>query len=336
MKAPLFLTCFLLSLVGIVKSEKTQGVVVSIKPLHSMVSAIIGDTGEATLLLDNNTSPHDFQLKPSQLRTMYNSKVIFYIDDKFETFLTSVFESLPKRVGKYSVAQIKGLKIYEQREGGAWEGHGHHHEEEHHHDKHHEEEHHHEKEGHHEEKHHHEEEDHHDEKHENYDMHIWLDPTNAIKLVNFYTKELSKIFPSNKEVYLKNSKAYIEKITKLDLELKSSLAGLQDKSYIVFHDAYQYFEKAYHLKAVGSITLDPNESPSPKRLLEIRRKIDKSEVLCIFREPQFSDRLVKIVVEGSKAKSGTIDPLGATIEPGEGLYLQLLKNMGLSIKSGLE
>ncbi len=327
----------MLSLVGIVKSEKTEGVVVSIKPLHSMVSAIIGDTGEATLLLDNNTSPHDFQLKPSQLRTMYNSKVIFYIDDKFETFLTGVFESLPERVSKYSVAHVKSLKTYEQREGGAWEGHGHHHGEEGHHEeeKHHKEEGHHEEKGHHDEEKHHEEHGHHKE-HDSYDMHVWLDPTNAIKLVHFYTQELSEIFPSNKEIYLKNSKAYIEKITKVDLELKSLLSGLNDKSYIVFHDAYQYFEKAYQLKAVGSITLDPNESPSPKRLLEIRKKIDNSEVLCVFREPQFSDRLVKIVVEGSKAKSGTIDPLGATIEPGEGLYLQLLKNMGLSIKSGLQ
>jgi zinc transport system substrate-binding protein len=113
------------------------------------------------------------------------------------------------------------------------------------------------------------------------------------------------------------------------------MSGLENKSFIVFHDAYQYFEKAYNLKAVGSITLEPDESPSPKRIKEIRHKLIESEVKCVFREPQFSDRLVNVAIEGSSAKSGTLDPLGTDLMVGEGLYLELLKNLGLSLKQGL-
>lgn len=316
MKVLTYLSLFLLALKGPVWSEETQGVVVTIKPLHSLVSAVIGETGKASLLLENNTSPHDFQLKPSQLKILHRAKTVFYIDNQFETFLPSALRTLPEHIRLNPIMKKVKMNLHEQRLGGGWETH---HcqlcEEEA------------------EKKNH----DHHKEGAlDNADMHVWLDPNNAKSIVQYIAEDLSILYPGNRTTYLKNAKLTIEKLEQLDKELKLQLKDLEEKAYIVFHDAYQYFEKAYNLKAVGSITFEPNESPSPKRIQEVRNKLIVHSVKCIFREPQFSDRLVKVVLEGSNTNSATLDPLGADLEIGEDLYFNLLKNLARNLRQGLK
>ncbi len=321
MKIRIIISIFILSLFlsAHVSAKETKGVVVTIKPLHSLVSAVIGDTGEAKLLLRGNTSPHDFQLKPSQVRAMQKANVIFYIDDSFETFLHSVFENLPKHIRKFAVAQKAGLTVLAHREGKTWDEH------EVHEDK--------MEEGDGHDSHAHEEK-HHD--HGHHDMHVWLDLKNARRIIKSITKELSAIYPENRNTYKANARKYIKKINMLDRELKTSLASLQDKPFIVFHDAYQYFERAYALNGVGSITFEPDESPSPNRIREMRAKLQQTGAQCVFREPQFSDRLVNTVIEGSNAKSGILDPLGVGLENGPELYINLLRNLAKNLKKCLE
>ena len=219
--------------------------------------------------------------------------------------MEKAFDSIPSNVVKVPVAEKARLKLLPYREGGPWEE-----------DKH--------------EGHDHGHEGHHDEG--GGDMHVWLDPDNAIQMIKAITRELSKVYPENRDIYKANARSYVQKITALDSELSAALSNSKEFPFIVFHDAYQYFEKHYGLNGVGSITFDPHDFPSPKRLKEIRGKLNEMSAACVFSEPQFSDRLVRTVIKGTSAKTALIDPLGSTIKDGPNLYFELLSEMAGSFK----
>lgn len=323
----ILMICFLMG--NQTQAAETTGVVATFKPLHSMVSGVIGDTGEATLLIDGSDSPHGFQLRPSQVKAMQSASVIFYIDDTFERFLGRAFDVLPENVRTAAMADKANLTMLTFRAGGAWERHGH---GEHDHGGHD-----HEGEEHNHEAHDHEAHDHDHEGHDHgdYDMHLWLSPVNARGMVRAIARELSEIFPENSEVYNANADAYIEKIDAMDVEIKSLLVGLQETPFIVFHDAYQYFEYSYGLSAVGSLTFEPDELPSPNRIREVRDKVQETGAKCVFREPQFSDRLINTVAEGSDVKTGTLDPLGSEHENDENLYPAMMIQLASGLRACL-
>ena len=177
--------------------------------------------------------------------------------------------------------------------------------------------------------------DDHDDHEKEDDVHIWLSPDNAVKIIKKINKELSLYFPENAETYDKNANQMIKEINQLKVELKKELSGIKDKPYIVFHDAYQYFETSFGLNAAGSVALEGDIASSPKQISIIKDKIVKLKASCVFQEPQFDSKLVKIVVEGTNAQIGTLDPLGVNIKSGENFYLQLLKNMAKSLKDCL-
>ena len=166
-------------------------------------------------------------------------------------------------------------------------------------------------------------------------MHIWLSPDNAIKIITKVKKELSLYFPENANVYNQNATKFIAKINNLKKELTQELSPIKDKPYVVFHDAYQYFEKTFGLNAVGSVALEGDIASSPKQISFIKDKIVKLKASCVFQEPQFDSKLVKIVVEGTNAQIGTLDPLGVNVSGKEDFYLQLLRNMSKSLKECL-
>ena len=288
-----------------VHNANAKDIVVTIKPLHSLVTGVVGNTAKTHLIVSGNQSPHGFKFKPSQVKLLNNSAVVFYIGDTFETFMEKAFDNIPSNVVKVPVAEKARLKLLPYREGGPWEE-----------DKH--------------EGHDHGHEGHHDEG--GGDMHVWLDPDNAIKMIKAITRELSKVYPENRDIYKANARSYVQKITALDSELSAALTNSKEFPFIVFHDAYQYFEKLYGLNGVGSITFDPHDFPSPKRLKEIRSKLNATSAACVFSEPQFSDRLVRTVIKGTSAKTALIDPLGANIKDGPNLYFELLSGMAASFK----
>ena len=290
-------------------AESAKGVVVSIKPLHSLVSGVMGDTGEAKLLLPDNNSPHDIYLKPSQVMLLQDADIIFYIDDKFELFLGNVFNILPEHIRKVPVMHARGITILSSRDGDAWDAHLH--------DDHASSA----------------NEDKHDEHH--YDMHVWLDPYNARKIVNMVKEELSIMYPENRDIYNKNASDTINKIDMMDDELKESLDGLSNKPFIVFHDAYQYFEKAYSLLNVGSVSFDTHESLSPSRIKEVRRRLIQTDARCVFSEPQFSSGFAIPLIEGTDTKIGELDPIGTGIENGAGLYFKMMRNIANNLKKCL-
>ena len=302
-------------------AEQTKGVVTTIKPLHSLVAGIMGETGAPELLVAGNVSPHEFQLKPSQMKVLQEANVVFYIDDSYETFLHDAFETLPAHVRKAAVAQKGGLTVLAHRKGGAWEAHeykAHEHEAE---------------ETHEHEEHAHHEEHHHDHGHD--DMHVWLDPVNAEKIVKFITKELSAVYPENKVIYKANASLLVERLNALDAKLKQDLAGFGDKPFIVFHDAYQYFETRFGLRAAGSITLNPDVQPGARRIKELRARLQAGGAVCVFAEPQFEPKLVATLIDGTNVRKGTLDPIGVALTPGPGAYEGLLRGLATDLRTCL-
>ena len=312
-------------------ASETKGVVTTIQPINSLVSSVIGNTGKTISLIPAEVSPHEYILKPSDTKKLQNANLIFFVSDHLESSVTKVFENLPKNIKIINLMEDTGIKHLAIRDNEAWERHDHHHGHGDHddHDKHAK------KHDDHDHDKHAKKHDDHDDHEKEEDVHIWLSPDNAVKIIKKINKELSLFFPENAKTYDQNANQMIKKINQLKVELKNELSGIKDKPYVVFHDAYQYFETSFGLNAVGSVALEGDIASSPKQISFIKDKIVKLKASCVFQEPQFDSKLVKIVVEGTNAQIGTLDPLGVNIKSGENFYLQLLKNMAKSLKECL-
>ena len=276
-------------------ATETTGVISTIQPINSLVSAVIGNTGKSITIIPSEQSPHDFKLKPSDVKVLQNGNIIFYVSNHLESSITKVFKNLPKNIKLINLMEESGVNHLAIRDNDAWERHDHHgHDDHDDHDKHgkkHDD---------------HDDHDKHGKKHDDHDdhekeddVHVWLSPDNAIKIVQKVNKVLSLYFPENSKIYNDNTTKFIDKIRNLKMELVKELSPIKNKPYIVFHDAYQYFEKTFELNAVGSVALEGDIASSPKQISLIKDKIVKSKALCVFQEPQFDSKLVKIVVEGN-------------------------------------
>ena len=163
------------------------------------------------------------------------------------------------------------------------------------------------------------------------DMHIWLDPGNAKVLAAAIAAALGDADPSNAAIYQANAERLRQRLDELDRSLEDRLATVTDRPYVVFHDAYQYFEHRYGVKAVGAITINPTVRPSAQRLAEIRERLEQLDAACVFAEPQFEPTLVETVIEGTSAQTGVLDPLGAALDAGPDQYFQLMNGLADSL-----
>ena len=321
---------FVFSSINVFAAE-TKGIITTIQPINALVSAVIGNTGKTISIIPPEQSPHDFKLKPSDVKVLQDGNLIFYVSNHLESSVVKVFKNLPKNIKIINLMEESDIDHLAIRDNEAWERHDHHgHDDHDDHDKHgkkHDDHDDHDKHGKKDDDHaNHEKED---------DVHIWLNPNNAIKIVKKVNKELNLYFPENSKIYDENASKFINKIKNLKEELVNELAPIKDKPFIVFHDAYQYFEKTFELNAVGSVALEGDIASSPKQISFIKEKIKESNASCVFQEPQFDTKLVKIVVEGTNAEIGTLDPLGVNITGDKDFYLQLLRNMSKSLKECL-
>ncbi len=295
---------------------ETLRVVATIKPIHALVAGVMEGVGTPELLLTGATSPHDYSLRPSDVRRIQNAQVIFWVGAELETFLVKPIKNTKAR--SVELIDAPGVVRLPMREGGEWEPH-HHHAVGHYHDHKHV----------HAQQHNHSHDDHnhaHDH-HGDHDAHIWLSPQNAMAMVQHIRQVLSEMDSSHPDRYAVNATAFIQRLTELDESLKTQLAPISTKPYLVFHDAYQYFEQHYGLNAVGSIVVSPEQMPRAQRIAAIRKRIEDNQVVCVFSEPQFKPSLVNTLVKGTPAKTGVLDPLGADLTAGPEAYLQLLNNL---------
>ena len=289
-------------------------VVTSIKPIHSLASYLMDGVGKPDLIVDGYASPHGFALKPSHAKMIQNADLIFWVGEDLENFLEKPLKSIAKKAEKIELMEIKGLKKLEFRERNIFEGH-----DDHEHDEHKEH-------GHKEDKH----DDHHEHAHGEHDPHIWLDPMNAKVMLSEMAEHLIKKDQENASKYKANLKNAHKDLDKLTKKVKSDLN--KDFKSIVFHDAYQYFEKRFDVNVLGAFTVNTDVLPGAEQLSEIREIIEHEKVSCVFSEPQFNPDIIKAVAKDTNIKTGVIDPLGATLNPGKTLYFDLIGNMSKSFK----
>ena len=308
-------------------------VVTSIKPVHSLVSGVMVGVGVPSLIIDGAGSPHTYSLKPSQAKQLQDAKLVFWMGDELETFLEGPIENIAQNATAIKLINAHGLKKIKFREGGTFDDHGHDNQDEHDHEKH--DDHDHEKHAKKEHDDHGDHDGHDDHGHGEFDPHVWLDPVNAKAIVHEIEEALVKADPEHASTYKANAHKMMDKIDSLTAELREELEPVHEKGFIVFHDAYQYFEQRFDVAAIGSITVSPEVMPGAERVSELREKISDSSATCVFSEPQFEPKLVGILVEGTGARTGVLDPLGATLAKGPDLYFQLIRNMASSLKKCL-
>ena len=296
-------------------------VVASIKPIHSLASYLMDGVGKPDLIVDGYASPHGFAMKPSHAKMLQNADLIFWVGEDLESFLEKPLNSIAKKAEKIELMEIKGLNKLEFRERNIFEGH-----DDHGHDEHKKEDEH-KEHGHKEDKH----DDHHEHAHGEHDPHIWLDPMNAKVILKEMAEHLIENDQKNASTYKANLKKALKDLDKLTKKVKSELN--KDFKSIVFHDAYQYFEKRFGVNILGAFTVNTDVLPGAEKLSEIREVIEHEKVSCIFSEPQFNPDIIKAVAKDTNIKTGVIDPLGATLNPGKTLYFDLIKNMSSSFKS---
>ena len=319
-------------------------VVASIKPIHSLASYLMDGVGKPDLIVDGYASPHGFAMKPSHAKMLQNADLIFWVGEDLESFLEKPLNSIAKKAEKIELMEIKGLNKLEFRERNIFEGHDDHgHDEhkkedehkehghkedkhdEHGHDEHKEDEH--KEHGHKEDKH----DDHHEHAHGEHDPHIWLDPMNAKVILKEMAEHLIENDQENASTYKANLKKALKDLDKLTKKVKSELN--KDFKSIVFHDAYQYFEKRFDVNVLGAFTVNTDVLPGAEQLSEIREIIEHDKVSCVFSEPQFNPDIINAVAKDMNIKTGVLDPLGATLTPGKTLYFDLISNMSKSFKS---
>ena len=295
-------------------------VVASIKPIHSLASYLMDGVGKPDLIVDGYASPHGFAMKPSHGKMLQNADLIFWIGKDLESFLEKPLNSIAKKAEKIELMEIKGLNKLEFRERNIFDGH-----DDHGHDEHKEDEH--KEHGHKEDKH----DDHHEHAHGEHDPHIWLDPMNAKVILKEMAEHLIENDQENASTYKANLKKALKDLDKLTKKVKSELN--KDFKSIVFHDAYQYFEKRFDVNVLGAFTVNTDVLPGAEQLSEIREIIEHDKVSCVFSEPQFNPDIINAVAKDMNIKTGVLDPLGATLTPGKTLYFDLISNMSKSFKS---
>ena len=331
-KFGLFLSTFsLLSFASYANAETK--VVASIKPLHSLISYVMDGVGTPDIIIDGSSSPHTFQLKPSHASMLQEADIVFWIGEDLESFLETPLDSIAKNAKRVTLMDSNEIDLLKFREKNVFDDHDEHGDEhdEHgdEHDEHGDE---HDEHGDEHDEHGDEHDDHHDgHAHGEFDIHFWLDPEIAKTIVTIVARELSEIDAANKSTYEANAKKAINDLDTLIAETRSKINS--DATYIVFHDAYQYFEKRFGIEVIGALTVNPEVLPGAKQLAEIREVIEHEKVNCLFSEPQFNPSIAKTIAQDTGVKASVLDPLGAELNPGKDLYFDLIGDMASSFES---
>ncbi len=277
-------------------------VVASIKPIHALVAGVMGEAGEPRLMITGAASPHTYQMRPSDAAALGAADLIVWVGEGMETFLDRPVAVLGSGAEVVTLHESAGLELLPAREGGIWrdeertlhvdqhDGHGHDHSE--------------------------------------FDMHIWLDPGNARRIVDVVANALVRIDPGRADLWRANAESMRMRIDGLESSLRERLAPVRDRAFIVFHDAYGYFEHAFGLDGKGAVAVDPARRPGAGRISALRGALARHDIRCVFSEPQFEPNLVRAVIEGTGVRTAALDPLGVEVEPGADAWFEIMRRLG--------
>lgn len=280
-------------------------VVVDIAPIHALVAQVMEGIGMPDLIIQPGATPHEYSLRPSEAAALQSADLVFWIGPDLTPWLEEAIETVAPAADLTTLMDVDGTVQLEFREDAVFEAHDHSdHADDDEHDDH---------------------ADHGD--HAGHDPHAWLSPKNAMTWLEVIAGRLSAVDPVNSDAYLANAASGRAAIEALMDEVDATLDPVRGRAFIVFHDAYQYFETDFDISASGAISISDASDPSPARIAEIRGQIAEQGVDCVLAEPQFNPGLVATVLRGSDAQMGIVDPLGADLELGAELYPQLIRNL---------
>ncbi len=299
-------------------------VAVDIAPVHSLVARVMAGVGEPDLILPPGATPHSHALRPSEARALQQADIVIWIGPELTPWLAGAIETLAPQAVTIGLLEVEGTTELALREGALFDADDH------------------------------DGEDgsdleaaegdpaagdadaHAGHEHGTLDPHAWLDPGNAMVWLDAVAAALTKADPGHAGAYEANAAAGHAELAALAGDLEGILEPLRGGSFVVFHDAYQYFERAFAFPAAGAISLSDAARPSPARVEEIHRRVADAKVTCVLAEPQFNPDLVDTVLDGTKARSAVIDPLGSTLAPGPSLYPDLLRQLGQGLADCLQ
>ena len=228
-----------------------------------------------------------------------NADLVVWVGEDLETFLEKPLSTIAKKAKNIEVMDLKGIRKLDFREKNIFEEHDDH-------------------------------DNHEGHAHGEHDPHVWLDPMKAKVIIKEITKQLVQLDSKNSSVYKSNSKKALTDIDKLIKNIKKDLN--KNLRFVVFHDAYQYFENRFGIQVLGALTVNTDVMPGAEQLFKIREVIEHEKVNCLFSEPQFNPSIIKSIAKDTNVKIGVLDPLGAKLDKGKNLYFDLLNNMTSSFK----
>ena len=295
---------------GMVSADVPQ-VTTDIPVTHSLVTRVMAGIGTPDLIVNRGASPHDYSLRPSNAASLEAADVVFWISSELTPWLEGALKTLAADAKVIELMDTKASTVLPFRDGATFETHSHRHK--------------------------HDEDGHDEDEHAtvNIDPHGWLDPDNGKTWLDVIATELSKIDPENTDIYFDNVSQGKTDIDAVISEIDATLATFRGTNFIVYHDAYQYFERRFDVLAAGSISMGDVSDPSPARIAEIRQTVEELDMTCVFSEPQFNPELIATVVDGTKARARVIDPLGTHLTLGADFYLNLLRNIAQTMASCL-
>ena len=345
-------------------------VAADIAPVHSLAAQVMRGVDAPALLMPAGASPHGYALRPSEARALSEADLVIWVGEALSPQLERSVASLAEGARVLELLEAEETRVLPFREGvlfgpapaaadhdhdhgdhdHAHDDHGHddHGHDDHAHDDHAHEDHADEGHGHDDHAHDdhahddhahddHEHADHahghggHDHAHDGADPHAWLDPENAKAWLGLIADALAEADPANAETYAANAEAGRAAIDAAVADVETMLAPVQDRRFVVFHDAYQYFEDRFGLNAAGAIALADAADPGPARLAALREAVAEADISCVFAEPQFDPGLVEAVASETGLDAAVIDPLGVSLDPGPGFYPDLLRAMAASM-----
>ena len=314
----LFCASLVIPVEMVIADQKPISVVASIKPIHSLVAAVMGDIGTPHLLLEAPSSAHHFTLKPSQARSLQAADIVFWVGPTMEQPLTKALATLAPQAQTLPLIESAGLVLINfDKVTPAHEKHDH--------------------EKHDHEKHGHEKHDKHDEhaKHDDHliNPHIWLDPQNAKIMLGVIAARLAKADPKNASAYAANADSMAARLATLETDITSQLASYSAAKFLVLHDAHVYFERRFGLRNYGAITTEPDVMPTASRVKALRDELREHRFDCIFTEPFLGQKAVALIAEGSKVSIGTLDPIASNLPAGAQLYPNLLMSYAKALQS---
>ena len=319
------------TLIGGGAHADTPQVAVDIAPVHSLVARVMEGVAVPDLIIQPGASPHEYSLRPSEAAALQASDLVFWVGPGLTPWLADTIETLAQEASVTALSKLDGTVKLEFRESAVFEVHDH--DDHSGHDDH---------ADHDADDDHDEHDDHadhdgtvgHDEhNHGAYDPHTWLSPKNAMTWLNAIAGQLSAVDPDNAGAYFANAAAGRAEIEVLMGDVTAILDPLRNGRFIVFHDAYQYFEQDFNFPASGALSISDASDPSPARIAEIRDRIAEQGIDCVLAEPQFNPGLIATVLDGTDAQTGILDPIGSDLEPGSALYPDMIRNLAKALAS---